>query len=215
MKITPFILHENQYYQEQSEKDLIVLHHTVSAGDAQDVVDYWNSNVEMIGTSYIVDKDGSVYQTFKEDTCWAWHIGGEKQLGCSYLEAVKLNQRSIGIELVSMGSLIYKNGEYIDAYNRPFKGKVVVFNKPYRGFVAAEAYTEAQLESTYELCNFLFGKHKKIPRDIPNNPEELNKFFLTYTGIVSHTTLRKDKTDVHPCFPYDMLRERCQLHLDS
>lgn len=214
MNLKKYLLPDNQYYKETCNKDLIVLHHTVSSGSAKNVIDYWMSNSDIIGTCYVIDKDGTILECYENDKQWAWHIGGESILKCTYEEAKKLNQRSIGIELVNMGGLKKQNNLFLDSFGKPFNGNITQFGYNYRGYDGCETYTQEQLNSCFELVKMLLQKHN-IPKDIPKEPWEKNKYWLKYTGVVSHTTLRGDKTDVHPLFPYKKLIEFCDLKVDN
>lgn len=63
----------DQYFNETPKKDLIVLHHTVG-GSAKSTFDYWRTDPEHIGTAYIVERDGTIYEVFSPE-CWAYHLG--------------------------------------------------------------------------------------------------------------------------------------------
>lgn len=56
-------LDATQYYQDMVPKRQIYLHHTVG-GSAKSTVDYWNKTPERIGTAYIVERDGTIFEVF-------------------------------------------------------------------------------------------------------------------------------------------------------
>jgi N-acetyl-anhydromuramyl-L-alanine amidase AmpD len=90
-------LWDDQYYTEEVEKTQIYLHHTVG-GSARSTIGWWNTSNIHVGTSYLVDRDGSIYEVFAPEY-WAYHLG----LRTNFNKAS--NMKSIGIELCSEGAL--------------------------------------------------------------------------------------------------------------
>lgn len=221
MKIIKNFLPEDEYYSDQHDKTLIVLHHTVSRNNPYYAWTYdkRNRNTFCVGTAYSISPLGEIYQHFP-DKCWAWHIGR----GIRALE-----QRSIGIELWNYGALRkigdtlytdyvydYRNKKVRDnKWKYRFVGNHVELEKSYRGYKYFEEYSDQQIGATIELVNRLLERHSEIPRDIPNEIWKVNKYWRTYTGVVSHTSLRADKSDVHPGFPVEKLIKKCKLRKDS
>ena len=94
--------------------DTIVLHHT-GGSTAQGAIDWWKSS-KTASAHYIVDKDGTIYQTVDEKYK-AWHAGCciKKTSDCSTCinpEAATYNDRSIGIEIVNKGCEEYTPEQY-------------------------------------------------------------------------------------------------------
>jgi N-acetyl-anhydromuramyl-L-alanine amidase AmpD len=87
---TSLRLTDDQYYKEETAKNLIVLHHTVG-GSAKSTFDYWQGNPEHIAVSYIVERDGTIYEVF-DPKYWAHHVGSKDPRN------IAVNKRSIGIE---------------------------------------------------------------------------------------------------------------------
>ena len=61
-KIVQVRLKETQYYQEEFPKKQIVIHHTVSNGNAKNVMAWWAKTPARVGTAYIIDRDGIIHQ---------------------------------------------------------------------------------------------------------------------------------------------------------
>lgn len=206
MNITQHILPDIEYNQQQFKKDLIVLHHTAG----KNPFDWWifDKGAKRIATCYSIEQDGSIFQHYKDDTMWAWHVG----LKIPTVQARSVEERSIGIELVSMGGLNYHpDGKYYDCNNNQFNGLIYDNKKSYRDYWFFEQYTQKQIDAGKDLCSFLINKHN-IPKDTPVQSWEVNKYFKTYTGVVHHSQLRSDKSDLHPGYPWDQFCIDLQLN---
>ena len=44
-------------------------------GEATTSIDGWNAAKKHIGTPFLVDRDGAIYRTFKDDREWIFHLG--------------------------------------------------------------------------------------------------------------------------------------------
>ena len=206
-----FQLPDTQYFKTIEYKDLIVLHHTVG-GTVESTFRWWQQTRERVGTAYVIEKNGTVYEFFNPQS-WAFHTGVKGD--CN--QNNKFEKRSIGIELVSEGGLIEYKGKFycfdrISKYSR-FKDKVfdneIVWREQYRYF---SAYTEEQIESLSLLLNQLFESFY-IPRFTLADYFSFNPDFGLFTGIVGHHQIRKDKTDLHPGFPWEKIINSCALQL--
>lgn len=194
-------LNEGEYMKDTYAKDLIVLHHTVG-GSAKSTVDYWNSDPKRIGVSYVVERDGTIFETF-DPHCWACHLGiiGDDN---------KMDRRSIGIEIASEGGLTYRDN---NLYSFGVVSNRTKFTQPYfdnksewRGFRYFDAYDPKQVDSVIELVNYLcntFG----IPKALPDKGLfEFDPKHYDFKGIIGHANVRKDKSDIHPGFPVERLK---------
>jgi hypothetical protein len=61
--ITSERLLEGQFYQARGLKTLVVLHHTVG-GSALSSIRWWRDDPRVVGTAYVIERDGTIYQTF-------------------------------------------------------------------------------------------------------------------------------------------------------
>jgi N-acetyl-anhydromuramyl-L-alanine amidase AmpD len=197
-KIVQVRLKESQFYEEEHPKKQIVLHHTVSNGNAKNVMQWWAKTPAKVGTAFIIDREGVIHQCFSSKH-WAHHLGTKSK------QNKKLNQESIGIELCSWGSLkrsSIKSG--IKATFTSSTGTIVsndeVFEleKPFRGSIYYQNYSERQLKSLLILLNYLCETYN-IPPNYNADMWEYSKSAMNGNpGIYSHTSFRKDKSD---CFP--------------
>lgn len=194
---------EDQYKREATEKNQIVLHHTVSGQGVSGDIAWWRQTAERIGTAIIIGWDGKIYQCFSSKY-WAWH------LGVSTSNKIKLNSNSIGIEMDAWGGLIRTNRQWYpakldeetdkfvaDTNFAPIKN-VQVYEQPYRGFYGFEKYTDAQIEAVRQLLVF-WGERYKIPLDYHEDMWDYSQNAMAgKDGIWSHVSFRVDKSDCHP-----------------
>jgi N-acetyl-anhydromuramyl-L-alanine amidase AmpD len=203
-KIVQVRLKDTQYYQEESPKKQIVIHHTVSNGNAKNVIAWWGKTPARIGVAFVIDREGIIHQCFSSKH-WAHH------LGIKSAKNKQLNQQSIGIELCAWGSLkrsYLKSG--IVAQFTSSTGTIVPSNevieleKPFRGSKYYQKYTDKQLKTLQLLLNYLCETY--------NIPKTYNADMWYYSrsamngspGIWTHVSYRKDKSD---CFPQSDLVE--------
>lgn len=195
MNIIEKILPDNQYIKEATPKFQIVLHHTVGS-DAEGTYQQFLKTKERIATAYVVDKDGTIVKLF-EPKYWAYHIGRGS--------LNHHNRKSIGIEIVNEGGLIKKGKEYYWFDGKlKYKGEVLALEEEYRGYKYFAKYTEAQIQTVNELVAKLC-KEFKIPHKVVLSRDYKQSYFDFY-GIVSHSNLRMDKSDVSPDFNLDELQ---------
>lgn len=186
---------EEQYIRSDAPvKTQIVLHHTVSGGGNENDdgiegdVSWWRTKGERVATSFIIARDGRIYQLFSTDY-WAYHLGIEsddivyENIGLKP-NNFNLNQQSIGIEIDSWGGLISSGGRWYPAAMdddgdfqkivlkpgaTPINAdKVYEYNKGnnypkgFRDFYAFEKYTEEQITSVQKLILSLVQKFPDI-----------------------------------------------------
>lgn len=198
-------LSKGQWVNEKVDKKQIVLHHSVSSS-SDSIINGWNANKDRVGTAYSIDKDGTINQHFPDDE-WAYHLyvnAAGNRVDRKYKRRDEiLNKESIGIELVSLGGLTYKNGEWYSVYNKvvPIKD-VYVLEEKYRGFKAFEKYTDEQIVSLEKLLILLFNKYPNIKQGIKNNYSDIcqinNKALNSEEVLTSHSAMRTDKSDIFP-----------------
>ena len=202
-------LKEDEFLKEKFPKDLIVLHHTVG-GSATSTMKWWNMDPRDVATAYVVARDGKVHEVF-DPKYWAWHLG---------IKSSRTEKRSIGIEIASEGALTPRseNGKlalYAFAGQAAEKRlgtaadllrthKVVHLSETFRGWEWFDVYDEPQIDSCIELCNYLcdlFDIPHRFPLEAQLDIPDLRKWF-DFKGILHHAMIRKDKSDLHPLFPY-------------
>lgn len=199
MKIVNAELKAGQYFRAVYPKKNIVLHHTVSS-TARSALTWWGMTADRVGTAFVIDKDGTIYQAFAPEY-WAHH------LGLKHFRNTDLNRQSIGIELVNEGPLLKQESGYrwnFSAVNKPgspYKGEAV--NALWRGFEWWAAYTPQQYEALNELIPYLLNKFK-----LPATMLKSLDFDMTtpdrYT-IYQHCNVRRDKSDISPAFDFSKI----------
>src|SRR5947209_4053640 len=191
---TSLRLPADSYFPEKHTKDLVILHHTVG-GSAKSTFEYWRTDEQHIGTAYIVDRDGTIYEVFPPE-CWAYH------LGLKTTQAV--DKRSIGIEIASEGALLERGGNYyafgrlteVTRYNGPVfdvatgisRTGIQTVNAPqlWRDYRYFAQYTLAALSSVFALVENLLTRFE-IPRQTPANHVDFDlSAYTNYKGVLTH-----------------------------
>lgn len=209
IKLVDFPL--DQYYQTVYPKTQIYLHHTVSGEGAMGDINYWKSNREHVATCIVLQRDGVPYQLFSSKY-YGYHLGLDvatfTKLKLPYKD---LDTTSIAVEIDSWGGLQqHTDGKWYPSKrdnvtkklipNTSIKAieNVTLYPKGFRGFYAFESYTPEQIQSLKELL-ILWKERYKIPLTYNEDMWDISKKALSNTpGIWSHTSVRKDKSDVHP-----------------
>ena len=200
MKIVDAELRPGQYFREVCPKRNIVLHHTVSS-TAQSAINWWNADPQRIGTAFVLDKDGTIYQAF-DPRYWAHHLGLKTSRN------TELNKCSIGIELVNEGPLMPHAGggfRWNFGSGRPgnvYRGEVVEFM--WRGFDWWAAYTPEQYAALSELLGHLFQKFELKPTVC--DAFDLNPVAPDFYTVYNHCNVRRDKSDISPAFDFSRLQ---------
>jgi N-acetylmuramoyl-L-alanine amidase len=187
----------NAYFPTREKKSGVALHHTVG-GSATSTFNYWAATADIVGTAYLIDRDGTIYEVF-EPTSWAWQFG----LKWAPAEKIAFEKRFIGIEIASEGALVESNGQlycFGTVSPKTLKPKSETFDcgRDYRGYRYFDKYEPAQMSSLCGLLNWLCGQFA-IPKEVPTNPMEYRGEALKrFSGIIGHTMVRLDKSDPLP-----------------
>lgn len=206
-------LPQKEFKAEPKKKNLIVLHHTAGA-DVESTVRWWLTDPKPIGTAYIIGRDGTIFEVFPPEM-WAFHLAVKNDgLNGTNAQRRALERRSVGIELACAGWVI-KRGREFYKFGRLTRGnrlRKMPFDlgKKWRGQRYFEPYSKSQMQATARLVDHLCRRYN-IPRETPRNPGRYSPKLVTAKGILSHATLRPDKTDVHPGFDWKWMEERAGL----
>jgi N-acetyl-anhydromuramyl-L-alanine amidase AmpD len=201
-------LPRSEYRDEKVKKSLIVLHHTVG-GSARSTLRWWLTDPRPIGTAYLVERNGTIFEVFPSDR-WAYHLGYG-----SWLD----ERRSIGIELASEGALLERGGK-LYCFDRVsertrYHNESFDLDSPWRGYQHFAAYPAAQLAATIELVGELRLRFNVPPAVFKSMltgvPSIFHANHRLFNGVVGHAHLRDDKTDVHPGFPWNRLVDELGL----
>lgn len=199
-KIKQARLKDSQFFQENTPKSQIYLHHTAGSGNAEAVSRYWNGTNERIATAFIIGQDGLIVQCFSSKQ-WAWHLGvGEKEFKAQGVKYQNLNKLSVGIEVCNWGYLKEQNGKFYNYVgSRVPDSMVTTLDEPYKGYKHWYKYTDAQIESLRQLVVYLcetYNISKEYREEIWGLDKEA---FKGTNGIYTHNSVRKDKSDMYPC----------------
>jgi hypothetical protein len=202
-------LKTGEWHAERQEKRWIVWHGTQGRtamtpfngrpGDATSSIAHWNNTPGQIGTPYLIDRDGTIYRTFKDDSHWISHLGLKGTNG-------KYDRASVGIELANELEL-KKIGERYYAFwddkrnkvsqppaNQEYVGGVVTH--PERGWQYWAAFDQAQIAAAIELTLDICARYKLEPTMyFPSTKLDYPGCFDAAT-ILCHTNCRADKTDL-------------------
>ena len=202
-----------EYCTESVTCKYIFLHHTSGWDSPYATVDDWAKDKRgRIGTHYVIggkinnkkQHDGVVLQCIPLGN-WAYHLGSQSQHGIN----LKMQMNSIGIELCNFGYLTKKNGKYYTYTNTEVnKSDVIDLGYKFRGYEYWHSYSDSQIESLRLLLIYLIDQFN-LPRTgilewinsaNPQSAFDFNKNSLSGNvyGILSHSNVRKDKTDVYP-----------------
>ncbi|SHF72968.1 N-acetylmuramoyl-L-alanine amidase [Fodinibius roseus] len=204
-------LPEMEFFNVKDQKSGICIHHTVG-GSAESTYNWWRNDSQMVGTAYLIGRDGTLYQIFDPEN-WAWQFG----LPWEYEDKIVFEKRFIGIELASEGGILEQDGIYY-CFDRVSPKTVKPANEifdagmDYRGYRIFDQYEPEQVATLIELINTLCDRFD-IPRRVPAEPmnyygQELKGFH----GIIGHAMVRKDKSDPAPMPGFwDQLRNGCDL----
>jgi len=193
-------LSSDQYFQEESVKKQIYLHHTAGNGNAVGVAKFWNSNDTRIATAFVIGNRGTIVQCFSSKH-WAYHLGIDNQdFQVHGLKYLNLNKLSVGIEVCNWGPLKQVNGKYVNYVKSVVDpSEVTVLDKPFKGNVLWHKYTDQQIESTRQLLVYLCDTYN-IPKAYRKEIFAIDtEAFKGTPGIYTHNSVRKDKSDIYPC----------------
>lgn len=192
MKIIKSHLKNGQYYTARYPKTSIFFHHTVS-GSAKSSLDWWDQTPEVVGTQYIIERDGTIIEAAPPE-CYLYHLGVPDD--DNYFE-----KHTINIELVSWGRLT-KNGEvYLNTYNqRVPKEEVYHLKKPYKEQSFFHRYTQEQIDSSlWLICHLQLNFGIEIKNDLSKLCEyDPNIVKEKVPGLYTHGMVRKGKDDIFP-----------------
>jgi len=192
MKFIKHYLPDTEYYKTEYPKEQIYLHHTVSSSAAS-AMNWWKQDGVHVATAYVIDKDGTVYETF-EPKYWSYHLGLRGTGG-------SIDKKSIGIEIVNEGWLTKRDNTFLWFNGKAvYRGPVHELGVEWRGQKYFAAYTEAQVRSAAIVTKIL-AYNMNIPFNFIGHLNYDKNLASSFTGILNHCNVRSDKTDISPAFP--------------
>lgn len=214
-----YMLDKDEYVTSKGKilkKEYIFLHHTSGWSNPYSTVDDWNKDSRgAIGTNYVIggfdiktnksNNDGKIIKCIP-DEYFAWHLGSTSKDKIN----MHMHIHSVGIEICNMGYLI-KKGDSFFTYTgaRVPDNHVEDLGFKFRGYQYWQKYTEDQIDSTYALIKSIGKKHnidlnlglkEWLKTSNAQKAFEFNEMARDgkIKGVLSHTNVRKDKTDVSP-----------------
>jgi peptidoglycan hydrolase-like protein with peptidoglycan-binding domain len=160
-------------------------------GEATSSIDGWNDDQGRIGTPYLIDRKGTIYRTFKDDSQWIFHLGLKGTNGL-------YDKASVGIEMANELELQRSGGDYyaFDAVGRNNRYVGDVFECDWREHHYWARLSEPQIDSMIRLTLDVCERYKIEPLFYyPSTKFDYPRCFEVAT-ILCHSNCRKDKTDM-------------------
>ena len=186
-------LNKSQYYATEYVKKYLFLHHTAGAS-VESAIDWWNSAPDHVATAYIIGRTGRIFECFPPHY-WAYALGLKG--------GTTIEKASVQIEIVSWGALEERKGKFY-SYAKTLvpNDEVVEFKDLWRGARYYHKYTDAQIKALEFLVPHVIEKFG-IEIQEKAQLEDFYSFQPNWQskpipGIWSHSTVRKDKSDIIP-----------------
>ena len=209
--IQDYYLPKGEYVESPTEKEYLFLHHTAGWNNPYRVVDMWATDKRgRIGTQYVIgginprtgddSYDGVVLKCF-DDQYYAWHLGKVDRY---------MHKHSIGIEICNFGWLTRRGGDYYTYANtRVDPDQVIDLGYKFRGYRYWQKYSDEQISVLRNLIVYITEKHgistymglqERLNYMSPYEAFDFydNAFHGEVKGILSHTSVRRDKFDIFP-----------------
>lgn len=210
MQITQYPLSDTQYIKEETQKTQLFLHHTAGNPNPFGTFDWWASNQTRVATCIVIGgkptrpthkwKDGEIVQGFSSKY-WAYHLGLKNEVFKAYdLPYTPLDKISIAVEICNWGQLTKEQDGTFRTYVNSIvpENEVVELERPFKGYKYFHAYTDAQLDSLYELIIYWKGRYN-LPFNYTEQLWTVSRDALAgLPGLYTHNSVRKDKTDLSP-----------------
>lgn len=200
----------SQYIKTETEKNMIVLHHTAGNSSGVTTIKHWdNDGRGRIATCVVISGKGNSSNTSDGEICqafsskyWGYHLGLKQDIfrakGVPYKSIDKI---SIGVEICNWGHLKKKGDKFYNYVDREIPlDQVCELEKPYKGHKYYHAYTDAQIESVRQLLLYWKGVYGI---DLTYREKDMWDISVSglkgENGVYTHNSFRKDKSDIYPC----------------
>jgi len=197
IKLVPF---KGEYFPQIHPKNQVYLHHTAGAAEGEATFRGWDNDKAMVATCVCISRNGDIVQGFPSNA-WAWHLGlAQKHFAARNLPYKELNKNSIGIEICSWGSLKKTDKGYQTWAGTILpEERVEVLDKPFRGSLYYERYTDAQIKSVVDLIHYWAYMYKLDLSYKEDIWDICDRALEGKEGLYSHASVRPDKSDAYPC----------------
>lgn len=196
---TKYVLSENNYIKEETQKTQIVIGHTFNSQMRHFFGWQHRYNGKYKKTAaFTIDAAGLIYRHF------------DPIYKSNFFDSDDLNNKTIVILLENYGSLSKDNEKkgYItwlgDIYN---KSKEVV-DKRWRNNRYWDPYTTEQVDSCLNLVRKLCDEFN-IPKKVISHNTKIDNLF-DYSGILYKSNLDKKFTDLNPSWGFDIFKEKLE-----
>jgi N-acetyl-anhydromuramyl-L-alanine amidase AmpD len=202
LKMIKKILPSSQIMGKRNQPIKQICLHFTCGGSADSAINWWLKTPERISTNYLIEKNGDIIQVM-EDTDWAFQLGMDNkynEIPTKYKNrnhVIDIEKSLIGIELVMEGGLVLKENKFWFEDGQRFipSENVVTLDKPFRGYKYYTKYTDAQIESTTKLVEYLKKKHNITTEELTYDIS--TKAVSGEKGLYSHVNYRSDKQDLY------------------
>ena len=201
LRFVDYPLSPGRWYPEPQAKKYIIWHGTQGRtaftpvngrpGVATSSIDGWNQDEAHVGTPFLIDRDGAIYRTFKDEREWIFHLGLANTKG-------RYDRASIGIEFANELDLIAAGGKFY-AFDRVHPNTEYVGPRIQRTWRAHDWWAgldEAQVDAAIQLTLELCVRHG-IPKTFyyPSTTYDFPRCFEV-ASVLCHSNCREDKTDL-------------------
>ncbi len=192
---TKYQLDSTQYLKQSTAKDKLFIHFTAGGPNAANVIKYWDSDEPKVSTSFLIDGEtAQIFECFSPDF-WSFHLGVKGTNGA-------LDKSSIGIEICAWGPITKKDGKYYTYTNKELpESDVYKLDKPFRGYSYFHKLSDEQFKSLELLVDWIIQEYNiPVQKSFDESWFDFQQEVIDKKtpGIWTHTTVRKDKTDMYP-----------------
>lgn len=196
---TKYNLESNNYYDTEFEKSKIIIGNTNNVG--MNHVYGWKHR--LMGdykktSTFTINRKGNIYQHF--NPLYYSDFLGDKSI----------DKKSITISLENQGWLIKDilRDKYYDWVGNPYKRRVKVFEKRWRGQSYWDPYTPKQYNATLELIEYLC-KEYDIPKKIIGHNTQLDNI-QSFDGVTYRSNYYKERIDLTPAWDCKKMKDKIE-----
>lgn len=209
------LLNRDEYQTSKPHYVGATMHHTVSGGNPNDVVNNWEYDNREAATNVIIGReevdgsdywDGHAVLCIPKD-CWGFHLALTR-MGYKPSWNFNANKMYWSFEICSWGALKKVGGKFFDLSGRiqiP-EYQVCKLQRPFRTFRYWHKFTDAQLHKTFQLLNWFSCEYSIDFTDTSSEPIEVNADWLELDWkalnllrkLTTHSNFEAGKFDVFP-----------------
>lgn len=192
-------LETSNYYQKEYKKTKIVIGNTNN--DGMQHVYGWKhrimGNYKKTST-FTIDRKGNIYKHF-DPIYYSDFVGDET-----------IDKKSITISLVNQGWLVKDilKDKFYDWVGNPYKRRVKVLEKRWRGQSYWDPYTSKQYSATLELIEYLCREYD-IPKRVISHNTQIDTF-QSFDGVSYRSNYFKEKTDLTPAWDFKKIKNKIE-----